>query len=35
MPSYSKQLTENEKWAIVLYIRALQRALNAKEDDLK
>lgn len=35
MPSYSNQLTENEKWAIVLYIRALQRALNAKEDDLK
>lgn len=35
MPSYSKQLTENEKWAIVLYIRALQRALNAKEEDLK
>lgn len=35
MPSYAKQLTENEKWAIVLYIRALQRALNAKEEDLK
>lgn len=35
MPSYAKQLTEKEKWAIVLYIRALQRALNAKEEDLK
>ncbi len=33
MPSYSKQLTEEERWAIVLYIRALQRSLNAKQED--
>jgi mono/diheme cytochrome c family protein len=35
MPSYSKQLSREEKWAIVLHIRALQRAMDAKEDDLK
>lgn len=34
MPSYSKQLNNDEKWAVVLYIRALQRSLNAKESDL-
>ncbi|MFP4370355.1 MAG: c-type cytochrome [Candidatus Kapaibacterium sp.] len=35
MPSYSKQMNDKEKWATVLYIRALQRALHAREDDLK
>ncbi len=35
MPSYSSQLTNEEKWAIVLYVRALQRAMNAKEEDVK
>lgn len=35
MPSYSSQLTVDERWAIVHYIRTLQRALNAKESDLK
>jgi hypothetical protein len=35
MPSYSSQLSREEKWAIILYIRALQRALNAKESDLQ
>lgn len=34
MPSYDKQLTESEKWQIILYVRALQRALNAQEGDL-
>ena len=34
MPSYSSQLSREEKWATILYIRALQRALNAKESDL-
>lgn len=34
MPSYSTQMTREEKWATILYIRALQRALNAKESDL-
>lgn len=35
MPSYSTQLTAEEKWATVHYIRVLQRALNAKESDLQ
>jgi mono/diheme cytochrome c family protein len=35
MPSYSQQLLPDERWAVILYIRALQRAVNAKEDDLK
>lgn len=35
MPSYALQLNEDERWAIVHYIRALQRAMNAKEEDLK
>jgi mono/diheme cytochrome c family protein len=35
MPSYSSQLTNEEKWQIVLYVRALQRAMNAKEEDMK
>ncbi len=35
MPSYSSQLTEKERWAIILYIRSLQRALNAKQEDVQ
>jgi len=35
MPGYSTQLTEDERWAVVHHIRVLQRALNAKESDLK
>lgn len=35
MPSYAYQLTRNERWAVILYVRALQRSLNAKESDLK
>jgi mono/diheme cytochrome c family protein len=35
MPSYSADLAENERWAAIHYIRALQRAMNAKDDDLK
>jgi len=35
MPAYNKQLSEKERWQIVLYVRALQRALNAKEEDLQ
>ncbi len=35
MPSYSKQLNKEEKWAVVLYLRALQRSLNAKESDIE
>ncbi len=35
MPSYASQLTEKERWAIILYIRSLQRALNAKQEDVQ
>ena len=35
MPSYASQMSREERWATVLYIRALQRAKNAKESDLK
>ncbi len=35
MPSYAKQLTEKERWSIILYIRALQRSLNAKQEDVQ
>lgn len=34
MPSYASQVTREERWAIVNYIRALQRAKNATESDL-
>ncbi|MCF6271445.1 MAG: DUF3341 domain-containing protein [Melioribacteraceae bacterium] len=34
MASYAHQLDRNERWAVILYIRALQRSLNAKESDL-
>ncbi|MGE5488358.1 MAG: quinol:electron acceptor oxidoreductase subunit ActD [bacterium] len=34
MPSYSAELTEDERWAVVHYVRVLQRALNAKDEDL-
>jgi hypothetical protein len=35
MPSYARQITRDERWAIIDYIRVLQRAENAKESDLK
>lgn len=35
MPSYAQQINETERWQIITYIRALQRALNAKEEDMK
>ncbi len=35
MPSYAKQIPEDERWKIVLYVRALQRAVSAREEDLK
>ncbi len=34
MPSYSRQLSEKERWAVINYIRVLQRSFNAKESDL-
>jgi len=35
MPSYTTQLEEDERWAVIHYVRALQRSLNAKESDIK
>lgn len=34
MPSYAKQISREDRWAIVNYIRVLQRAENAKDTDL-
>lgn len=35
MPSYAAQITSDERWAIVNYIRVLQRAKNAKNSDIE
>ncbi len=35
MPSYAADLTEEERWTVVHYVRALQRAQNAREEDLR
>jgi mono/diheme cytochrome c family protein len=35
MPSHAADLTETQRWAVVHYVRALQRAQNAKGEDLK
>jgi len=35
MPSYAYDLTEDERWAVVHYVRALQRAQNALPGDMK
>jgi mono/diheme cytochrome c family protein len=34
MPSLAAQLDEEERWAVVHYVRALQRALNARDEDI-
>jgi hypothetical protein len=35
MPSYEKQIPRDDRWAIINYIRVLQRAMNAKDSDIK
>ncbi|HEX7408938.1 MAG TPA: quinol:electron acceptor oxidoreductase subunit ActD [Candidatus Binatia bacterium] len=35
MPSYAADLTEDERWAVVHYVRVLQRAQNATDEDFK
>lgn len=35
MPSYAADLDKNDRWAVVHYIRILQRAQNAKDEDLR
>ncbi len=34
MPAYGHQITVEDRWAIVAYVRALQRARNATLDDV-
>jgi mono/diheme cytochrome c family protein len=34
MPSYAADIFENDRWAVVHYVRVLQRALNAKDEDI-
>lgn len=34
MPGYASQLAPEDRWAIVLYLRALQRSQNARVDDV-
>ena len=34
MPSYAAQIPVEDRWAIVLYVRALQRSQNARVDDV-
>jgi mono/diheme cytochrome c family protein len=35
MPAHAADLSEPQRWAVVHYVRALQRAQNAKDEDLK
>ncbi len=35
MPSYASQISRDERWAIVNYVRVLQRAKNAKDSDIE
>ena len=34
MPDYKKQIPTNDRWAIVAYVRALQRTQNASVNDV-
>jgi len=34
MPSYASQVTSEERWAIINYVRVLQRSKNASDSDL-
>jgi mono/diheme cytochrome c family protein len=34
MPSYGKQIPEADRWAIVAYVRALQRSMSGSEQDV-
>jgi mono/diheme cytochrome c family protein len=35
MPSYSADLSEDERWSAVAYVRVLQRSMNAKDSDIE
>lgn len=34
MPSYAEQVSSDDRWAIVHYVRALQRSKNASDEDM-
>jgi len=34
MPSYTSQLSRDERWAVIYYLRALQKAKNASPSDI-
>jgi mono/diheme cytochrome c family protein len=34
MPSYAEDLSQDERWSVVHYVRALQRALDATDEDV-
>lgn len=34
MPAYASDLSQDERWAVLHYVRVLQRALNAKDEDV-
>lgn len=34
MPSYAEQVSRDDRWAIIHYIRALQKSKNAKDEEL-
>jgi mono/diheme cytochrome c family protein len=35
MPSYAKQISRDDIWAIIHYIRVLQRSQNASDADMQ
>jgi mono/diheme cytochrome c family protein len=35
MPGHAADLTLDQRWAVVHHVRALQRAQNAKDEDLR
>ena len=35
MPSYASQISENERWAVIYYMRALQRSVNPTPEDVE
>lgn len=35
MPSYAQQISVSDRWAVIHYLRALQRAENPSEDDVR
>jgi len=35
MPSYAQQIQPEDRWAVILYVRALQRAQNPTEEDIR